>query len=118
MPVKVTIYHNPDCSKSMKTLQLIRENGVEPTIVEYLRDPPSAATILKLAEWLGVEVSDLLRTTDGDEMDETLSLNEQALARWLQDNPSALQRPIVVDESNARACIGRPPENVLALLRP
>jgi arsenate reductase len=117
MPVALTIYHNPDCSKSLKTLQLIRENGIEPTIVEYLRCPPAAATILKLADWLGIGVAELLRTSEGDEADETLSLNEQSLARWLQDNPAALQRPIVVDETHERACIGRPPENVLALLR-
>ena len=62
-------------------------------------------------------VAELLRTSDGNVDDETLSLNEQALARWLHENPEALQRPIVVDESNSRACIGRPPENVLELLR-
>lgn len=117
MPVAVTIYHNPKCTKSLKTLQLIRENGIEPKIIEYLRNPPEAATILKLADWLGIGVAELLRTTDGDHEDETLSLNEQSLARWLQDNPAALQRPIVVDETHGRACIGRPPENVLALLR-
>jgi arsenate reductase len=117
MPVALTIYHNPQCSKSMKTLKLIRESGVEPTIVEYLGNPPEAATILKLAKWLGIGVADLLRTSDGDETDETLSLDEHSLARWLQDHPEALQRPIVVDEAHAKACIGRPPENVLALLR-
>jgi arsenate reductase len=117
MPVELTIYHHPQCSKSLKTLQLIRDNGVEPKIIEYLRSPPAAATILKLADWLGIGVADLLRTSDGDVVGETLSLNEQSLARWLQDNPAALQRPIVVDETHERACIGRPPENVLALLR-
>ena len=117
MPAAVTIYHHPGCSKSRKTLQLIRDSGIEPEIIEYLQDPPAAATILKLADWLGVGVAELLRTSDGSVEDETLSLNEQALARWLHENPKALQRPIVVDEANARACIGRPPENVLALLR-
>ncbi len=117
MPVAVTIYHHPGCSKSLKTLQLIRNSGIEPKIIEYLRSPPDSATLLKPADSLGVGVAELLRTSDGDEADETLSLNEQSLARWLQDNPTALQRPIVVDEVHARACIGRPPENVLALLR-
>ena len=116
MPVALTIYHNPKCSKSLKTLQLIRDSGIEPRVVEYLRSPPEAATILKLADWLGIGVADLLRTSDGDEADETLSLDERSLARWLHEHPAALQRPIVVDEVNARACIGRPPENVLALL--
>ena len=116
MPMALTIYHNPGCSKSRKTLELIREHGIEPKIVEYLKEPPQAATTLQIAAWLGVGVADLLRTTDADESDETLSLNDDALAHWLQDHPSALQRPIVVDEKHARACIGRPPENVLKLL--
>lgn len=110
------IYHNPACSKSLKTLELIRKHGIEPRIVEYLKEPPPAATILKLAEMLGVTVAELLRTSDGNDTDETLSLNDHALALWIEDNPSALQRPIVVDESRQRACVGRPPENVLALL--
>lgn len=117
MPAAITIYHNPRCTKSLKTLQLIRDNGIEPQVIEYLKNPPTAATILQLARWLDMGVAELLRTSDGNVDDETLSLNEQALARWLHENPEALQRPIVVDESNSRACIGRPPENVLELLR-
>lgn len=118
MPIELTIFHNPACSKSRKTLELIREHGIEPRIVEYLKEPPPAATTLKLAEMLGVAVAELLRTTDGNETDETLSLNDHSLALWIEDNPAALQRPIVVDETRQRACIGRPPENVLALLDP
>ncbi|MDH4047858.1 MAG: arsenate reductase (glutaredoxin) [Gammaproteobacteria bacterium] len=116
MPIALTIYHNPGCSKSRKTLELIREHGIEPRIIEYLREPPPPATTLRLAKMLGVPVADLLRTGDGNETDETLSLNDGALASWLQDHPAALQRPIVVDETSARAVIGRPPETVLKLL--
>jgi arsenate reductase len=117
MPSSLTIYHNPQCTKSRKTLKLIRKHGIEPRIVEYLKAPPAAATTLELARLLGVGVADLLRTTDSDESEDTLSLNDSALAQWIAEHPSALQRPIVVDEKNARACIGRPPENVLKLLK-
>lgn len=113
----LTIYHNPACSKSRKTLELIREHGIEPRVVEYLKSPPVAKTTLRLAGMLGVGVADLIRTSDSDEEDETLALNDDALAHWLEQNPSALQRPIVVDETSERACLGRPPENVLKLLK-
>jgi arsenate reductase len=117
MPRSLTIYHNPACSKSRKTLELIREHGIEPRIVEYLKSPPPAKTTLRLASLLRVAVADLVRTSDSGEDDETLALNDDALAHWLEQHPSALQRPIVVDETNDRACIGRPPENVLDLLK-
>jgi arsenate reductase len=117
MSRSLTIYHNPACSKSRKTLELIREHGVEPRIVEYLKSPPSATTTLRIAGMLGVAVVDLVRTSQSDEDEETLALNDHALAHWLEQNPSALQRPIVVDETSDRACIGRPPENVLKLLK-
>jgi arsenate reductase len=117
MPIALTIYHHPKCSKSRKTLKLIRAHGIEPRIVEYLKEPPAAATTLYLAKLLGVSVAKLLRPAAGDGTDETLSLNDDALAQWLHEHPSALQRPIVVDEANARACIGRPPESVLKLLK-
>jgi arsenate reductase len=117
MSPSLTIYHNPACSKSRKTLELIRAHGIEPRIVEYLLEPPTAETTLKLAAMLGVGVAELIRTTDGDDSDQTLALNDMAMAQWLERHPSALQRPIVVDESGSRACLGRPPENVLKLLK-
>jgi arsenate reductase len=115
----VRIYHNPRCSKSRKTLQLLTEHGIEPEIVAYLDEPPDAATVLRLADLLGLPVSDLLRTGEDDfvEQREVLDLGDDpALARWLQDHPRVLQRPIVVDEAAGRAVIGRPPEKVLELL--
>ena len=114
----ITIYHNPRCSKSRKTLELIRERGIEPRIVEYLRNPLPASTTLELASMLGVRVAELLRTGEDDYNDDTRSLDDRALASWLEEHPRVLQRPIVVDEERKRACIGRPPENVLALLEP
>lgn len=115
----ITIYHNPRCSKSRKSLKLINSAGVSPTIVEYLREPPDAATIQGLARMLGVAVADLLRrgeaefkeATDLPELDD-----DAALAAWIARNPKVLQRPIVVDDATQRAVIGRPPEDVQELL--
>ena len=115
----LTIYHNPRCSKSRKTLELIRDAGVEPDMVPYLEATPSAAEILGLAQQLGIAVADLLRrgesafkeAADVPELDDDV-----ALAGWLESHPIVIERPIVVDEASGKAVIGRPPENVNALL--
>lgn len=116
----VTIYHNPRCSKSRKSLEIIRSSGAEPKIVEYLQEPPDAATIQHLAALLGVAVADLLRRAE-PEFREASDLppltDEVALAAWIVRHPKVLQRPIVVLDDPERAVIGRPPENVLPLLR-
>lgn len=117
--MKLTMYHNPRCSKSRQTLEIIRERGHEPTLVLYLQEPPAAATTLKLAELLGVSVAELMRTGESDYKEATDlpgAEDDAALAAWLEAHPKVLQRPIVVDDSSGRAVIGRPPENVLELL--
>jgi len=115
----VTIYHNPRCSKSRKTLEIILDSGVKPGIVEYLVEPPPASRILEIARLLNVPVGDLLRRGE-DEFRNAGDLpalhDDAALAAWLEKNPRVLQRPIVVDERRKAAIIGRPPENVHALL--
>lgn len=117
--MKLTIYHNPRCSKSRRTLELIREHGIEPRIVEYLKIPPRKATILEIARQLDVPVDELLRKSE-DDYKESASLpapdDDEAMAEWLARHPQALQRPVVVDEDSGAAVIGRPPENVLDLL--
>ena len=116
----ITIYHNPACSKSRKTLEIIKEHGIEPKIVEYLKQPPDAATTEHLAALLGVNVADLLRRTESDftDADDLPSLDDDAaLAEWIRQHPRVLQRPIVFDPEGDRAVIGRPPENVLQLIR-
>lgn len=113
--MKLTIYHNPRCSKSRQTLEIIRDRGIEPTLVRYLDEPLSGAQILRLAALLERPVADLLRTgeaefkaaTDLPAMDD-----DAGLAAWLETHPRVLQRPIVVDEERELAVIGRPPENV------
>ncbi len=119
--MKLTIYHNPKCSKSRKTLELIEERGIRPRIVAYLDSPPSAATILELAAALDCPVRDLLRTGEDDYQAASHELDasdNDALAAWLANHPRVLERPIVVDTDSGRAVIGRPPENVLQLLAP
>ena len=113
----ITIYHNPRCSKSRKTLEIIQAAGVDPEIVLYLKDTPDAAAILELAARLGVPLADLLRRGESEFKDATdlpdLS-DDAALAGWLAAHPIVLERPIVTD--GVRAVVGRPPENAEALL--
>lgn len=115
----ITIYHNPHCSKSRKTLELIQDRGISPVIVSYLDEPPAAATTLRLATAMSLPVKALLRTGEEDFKAAADSLDiddDEALAAWLEDHPRVLERPIVIDDDSGRAVIGRPPENVLRLL--
>jgi arsenate reductase len=113
----ITIWHNPRCSKSRQTLQLIVDSGVEPTIVEYLKTPPSKAELTEALQKLGLEPRDLMRKKEvpyeelslGDE-----GLTQEELLAAMIDNPVLIERPIVF--RGKRAVIGRPPENVLDLL--
>jgi arsenate reductase len=114
----VTIWHNPRCSKSRQTLELIRSKGVEPAIREYLKQPPSKAEIEKLIEMVGGEVKELIR--DGEPEFKSVGkkkaeLTKADVTKAIAAHPVLLQRPIVV--SGKRAAIGRPPEAVLPLLK-
>lgn len=113
----VTLWHNPRCSKSRGTLELLRERGVEPTIVDYQQNPPTAADIEHALQLLGIEARALLRT--GESLYAELGLDDTGLTREqiiaaLAAHPALLQRPIVF--ANGKAAIGRPPEAVLAIL--
>ena len=116
----LTIYHNPRCSKSRQTLQLLQESGFEPTIVEYLKETPDADRIVRMAGLLDVPVAALLRRGE-DQYKNATDLpdiaDNAALAAWIASNPKTLERPIVVDDENGRAVVGRPPENVLKLIQ-
>lgn len=117
--MSITIYHNPRCSKSRKTLELLEQAGATPTIVEYLKSPPDAATTLRNAKLVGVRVADLLRRGEEEfkQADDLPDLDDDAaLAAWLERHPKVIERPIVVDETGNRAVIGRPPESVLELV--
>jgi len=117
--MSLTIYHNPRCSKSRKTLEIIRDAGIEPTIVLYLEETPSGSEIAAVADNLGLPVADLLRRGESAfrEAANLPDLNDNiALADWVQAHPIVLERPIVVNNDSGKAVIGRPPENVNELL--
>lgn len=111
---KVTIYHNPRCTKSRQTLALLKERGVEPTIVEYLVDPPDEKTLALLINKLGVEPKELIRKKEFKELGLPATDEPQQLIRLMAENPRIIERPIVV--CGPKAALGRPPENVLKIL--
>lgn len=108
-----TIYHNPRCSKSRTTLQLLRDNGVEPTIIDYLDTPPSAAELKDILSKLGKTPEEILRKKEARE-EGIDGLSGDALIDGLAAHPRAIERPIVVKGN--KAVMGRPPENVLDLI--
>ncbi len=111
------IYHNPRCSKSRQALQMLRDNGIEPRIVEYLKNPPSAAEVLELMHMAPGPARDLLRTDDAAFRESGIdpdAVDTAALAEAVGREPRLLQRPIVV--CGQRAVIGRPPEAIRTLL--
>ena len=114
---EVTIYHNPRCSKSRQTLELLKDRGISPKVVRYLDTPPDAATIAGLLDMLGLEPRDLMRRKEAPYGELGLadgSVSRADLIRAMADNPILIERPIVV--SGAKAAIGRPPESVLDVL--
>lgn len=115
----ITIFHNPRCSKSRKTLELIRNAGIEPEIRLYLENTPTADEITGIAARLGLQVADLLRRGE-PEFKQATDLpdlgDDDALAAWVTAHPIVLERPIVLDDNSGNAVVGRPPENVRALL--
>jgi arsenate reductase (glutaredoxin) len=111
------IYHNPACSKSRQTLALLQSHGIEPIQRLYLQNAPDEKTIRFLLKALNTDIRSLLRTSEAAYREcglDDQSLSEQQLINALSNNPKLLQRPIVV--SGQQAIIGRPPENVLALI--
>jgi arsenate reductase len=113
----VVIYHNPRCSKSRQTLQLLREQGIEPKIVEYLETPPSQAELKRIVKLLQIEPRELMRRKEAEYKAADLdnpALTRDQLIRALHDHPKLIERPIVI--ANGKAALGRPPEQVLEIL--
>ncbi|XOV87452.1 MAG: arsenate reductase (glutaredoxin) [Pseudomonadota bacterium] len=114
----VTIYHNPACSKSRQSLALIQEQGITPEVIRYLEQPPSAQTLKRLLQMLGMSPRALLRKGEDAYKARGLaddSLTDEAIVEAMVAEPKLIERPIVV--RGDRAVLGRPPENVLDLLR-
>jgi arsenate reductase len=115
----ISIFHNPRCSKSRQTLEILNKRRVDTTVIEYLQTPPSPGTLLKLAESLNVAVADLLRRGEPEfsGIEGKIALDDDtAIAEAISKHPILLQRPIVLNNETGQAVIGRPPENVLRLL--
>lgn len=111
-----TIYHNPACSKSRGALALLREAGVEPTVVEYLKTPPSEAVIRELLRKLGIAPRDLLRKGDlYKELDlGSPAKSDDEIVAAMAAHPALIERPVVVTAKGAKVC--RPPELVRDLI--
>ena len=113
----LSIFHNPRCSKSRKTLEIIEINDVEVQVILYLQDPPSVSELNSLLEKLGIKASELVRKGESiiKELDIDLSsISNDDLISIMAEHPILIERPIVFNESSA--IIGRPPENVEELL--
>jgi arsenate reductase len=115
--MSVEIYHNPRCSKSRQTLQLLQEKGIEPDVVEYLKTPPDKAALEQILDMLGLEPRELMRKKEKEY--KALQLDDPALTRdqlieAMIANPKLIERPIVIQ--NGKAALGRPPEKVLDIL--
>ncbi len=117
MTADVTLYHNPRCSKSRQTLELLEQNGVTPQIVKYMETPPDAATLRNLLSMLGLEPRQLMRQKEAVYSELGLNnpdLSTDMLIQAMIEQPRLIERPIVV--KNGKAAIGRPPEQVLSIL--
>jgi arsenate reductase len=111
----VTIYHNPRCNTSRKTLTLLRDNGVEPTIVEYLKTPYTAPQLKELLAQLKLPAKAIVRKKEAAAAGvDPAKLSEDQLIAAMAKNPIIVERPIVV--SGGKAALGRPPETVLKVL--
>jgi arsenate reductase len=113
----VTIYHNPGCGTSREVLQIVRDRGIEPTIIEYLKNPPSRQTLAGMITQAGLSVREAVRAKEP--VYDTLGLagakvGDDELLDAMIDNPILINRPFVVTDLGTRLC--RPAANVLALL--
>ncbi|HID49854.1 MAG TPA: arsenate reductase (glutaredoxin) [Chromatiales bacterium] len=115
--MQTTIYHNPRCSKSRQTLQLLREKGIEPEVIEYLKTPPDKATLKKILRQLGLTPRQLMRTREKEYKELGLddpALSDEELVDAMLAHPKLIERPIVVTSKGV--ALGRPPESVLKVV--
>lgn len=115
--MSTVIWHNPRCSKSRETLALLRDRGIEPEVVHYLDTPPDAAELDRVLGLLGLEPRALMRRKEAAYREAGLddpSLSRAALIQAMVDRPVLIERPVVL--ADGKAALGRPPEDVLAIL--
>lgn len=114
---EIQIYHNPRCSKSRQTLALLQEKGIEPEVIEYLKNAPTADELKIVLSKLGMSARELLRTKEDAYKEHNLadtSLTDDAIIAAMIAAPKLIERPIVINGDKAR--IGRPPEQVLEVI--
>jgi len=112
------IYHNPRCSKSRQTLALLEEKGIKPDIVQYMESPPTAEQLEKILSQLGMTPRELLRRGEDEYRELNLAeptVTDRELVEAMIAHPKLIERPIVIKGN--KAVLGRPPENVLALIK-
>lgn len=115
--MSITIYHNPRCTKSRQTLQLLEEKGFSPQVIEYLKQAPTVEELTEIIAKLGISPRQLLRKQEEEFKTEGLadqSLSDLQIIEAMVRSPKLIERPIVI--ANGKAVIGRPPEAVLAIL--
>ncbi|OEF23976.1 arsenate reductase (glutaredoxin) [Vibrio rumoiensis] len=116
--MSVVIYHNPRCSKSRQTFELLKEKGIEPAVVKYLDDTPSVKSLKEVFQQLGLaNVRDMMRTKEDTYKELNLndsSVTDEQLFEAMHNHPKLIERPIVI--ANGQARLGRPPEQVLEIL--
>ena len=112
----ITIYHNTRWGKSRKTLQLLRDNGFEPNIIEYLKNPPNGNDLKEICKILDLSAIDIIRINEKEYKQSNISMNDtdDVIIEKIVRHPRLLERPIVIMGKNG--IIGRPPQNVLKLL--
>lgn len=113
----IKIYHNPRCSKSRQTLELINDRGIQPTIIEYLNTPPDKFELKNILALLNLKPRDLMRHKEQVYREMNLddpNLSDEALIDAMIQNPILIERPIVI--TNGKAALGRPPETILEIL--
>ena len=110
----VTIYHSPSCSNSRGALQIIRDAGIEPTIIEYLKTPPTRAELADLVARAGITARALLRSKEPEAATLAPSADDDAILDAMAAHPRLINRPLVVTPKGVRLC--RPPELVRDLL--
>ncbi len=110
-----TIWHNPRCSKSRQTLQLLQDRGIEPEIIDYQKSPPDIDEIRRILQLLSLAPQELVRKGEAIYKDLQLaSASDEELLSAMVANPILIERPIVL--ANGKASLGRPPESVLEIL--
>lgn len=111
----IKIYHNPRCSKSRQTLELLRNKGFEPEVIEYLKSPLTKKELAEIALKLPDGATRLVRPKDAKDLGfDPHNLTHEQIINLLAEDPSVMERPLVVTDKGAR--LGRPPEDVLEIL--